>query len=158
MRRRIVTAGAAVWTALAACSGAPTPAGTAPAPEQTIDQIVFAPVLAIDLPKYTRTRSGAYYLDIVTGTGTRAAIDRGATLRYAVFLPTGVPVEVQKEPVTVKIGPDVIRGWRETIPGMRAGGVRRLILPPELAYGRAPYGKIPGNSTLVFEIELLSVQ
>ena len=52
----------------------------------------------------------------------------------------------------------VIRGWDTGVVGMRVGGQRRLTIPPELAYGSGGRGPIPGNATLVFDIELLSVQ
>jgi FKBP-type peptidyl-prolyl cis-trans isomerase len=54
----------------------------------------------------------------------------------------------------------VIRGWDQGVPGMRVGGQRRLVLPPELAYGAggAGGGVIPPNATLVFDITLNSVQ
>jgi FKBP-type peptidyl-prolyl cis-trans isomerase FkpA len=53
----------------------------------------------------------------------------------------------------------VIKGWEQGVPGMRVGGQRRLIIPPELAYGTAGSGlNIPPNATLVFDITLLAVQ
>jgi FKBP-type peptidyl-prolyl cis-trans isomerase len=52
----------------------------------------------------------------------------------------------------------LIKGWQEGIPGMKPGGVRRLKIPAELAYGAKARGKIPANSTLVFEIELFEAK
>lgn len=162
--RRFVTTGAAACAALVAC-GAPKPAATTAAPLQApaaptpvIEGITFAPGLAIDLPKFTKTKSGAYYRDILPGTGATAGTERTVTVRYVAYLPNGLAVETQATPTTFVIGPDLVRGLREGIPGMRVGGMRTLILPAALAYGREQYGAVPPNSTLVFEIELLRVR
>ena len=52
----------------------------------------------------------------------------------------------------------VIRGWDQGVAGMRVGGQRRLVIPPELAYGSSGRGTIPPNATLVFDITLNSVR
>ena len=66
---------------------------------------------------------------------------------------------VGRAPFVFTVGAgQVIRGWDQGVPGMRIGGQRRLVIPAELAYGSRGSGPIPPNATLVFEIELLSVQ
>ena len=54
---------------------------------------------------------------------------------------------------------NLIAGWRQGIPGMRVGGLRRLVIPPELAYGSSTPDptRIPANATLLFEVELISL-
>jgi FKBP-type peptidyl-prolyl cis-trans isomerase FkpA len=53
---------------------------------------------------------------------------------------------------------NVIRGWDQGLVGMKVGGLRRLVIPPSLAYGGARQGPIPPNTALVFEVELLEVK
>ena len=155
--RRAAMAGAAtLWIAAAGCAskGGPAPAASPAA----VDSTTFAPDLAVDLKQFTRMTSGMYFLDAVKGTGVVAAEGRKATFRYAAFLPNGTLVESQRQPIEAEIGEAMIKGLRFGIAGMRAGGQRRLVVPPSLAYGRTQYERIPPNSILVFDIELLSVR
>ena len=65
---------------------------------------------------------------------------------------------IDGKPISFKLGGErVPKGWNLGIPGMKVGGKRTLIIPPELAYGNRGRGPIPPNATLIYEIELLNV-
>src|SRR5690348_2373724 len=99
-RQCMTSIGAALCAALIACGGA-SPPSTAPAPAS--ETIVFAPSLGIDLATFTKTKSGAWYRDVVRGTGAVAALDRTLTMKYVVSLPSGSVVETQAAPVELKL-------------------------------------------------------
>lgn len=62
------------------------------------------------------------------------------------------------EPVTFPLN-GVIQGWTQGVPGMKVGGIRRLVIPAEMAYGaNSPSPNIPANSDLVFDIELVAIE
>jgi FKBP-type peptidyl-prolyl cis-trans isomerase FkpA len=157
LARRAAMAGAvALAVAGAACSASK---GAPPAPSPAVvDTTTFAPDLAVDLRQFTRLSSGMYYLDTKKGTGPVAADGRKATIRYAAYLPSGALVDGQNQPMEVEIGESLIKGLRFGLAGMKAGGQRRLVMPPSLAYGRQQYGRIPPNSILVFDVDLVSVR
>jgi FKBP-type peptidyl-prolyl cis-trans isomerase len=83
------------------------------------------------------------------------------TVHYKGWLDNGTVFDSSRsrnEPFSFKLGGgDVIKGWDEGVVGMRVGGVRELTVPPSLGYGEQDMGKIPPNSTLHFEVELLEV-
>ena len=104
--------------------------------------------------------------ELRAGTGTEAAVGGLLTVNYTGWLydlsktdQKGLVFDTSlgKAPFTFTLGSgQVIRGWEVGVPGMRVGGVRRLVIPPSMAYGDQRAGSIPPNTTLVFEIELLS--
>ena len=143
--------------ALAACGGSGTAPSSTPAPA-SLDSTTFAPDLAVDLKAFTRLPSGMYIFDAVKGNGVVAAEGRKVTFRYSAYLPDGSLVESQSQPIEAEMNEGMIKGLRFGMSGMRAGGQRRLVVPPPLAYGRSQVGKVPPNSTLVFDIELISVR
>ncbi len=105
--------------------------------------------------------------DLVVGNGTEARAGRGATVHYTLWLydaskPEGKGSQIQTsvggQPFSFILGyGQVIAGWDIGVEGMRTGGTRRLVIPPEYAYGAGGSAQIPGNATLVFEIQLIGV-
>lgn len=103
--------------------------------------------------------------DLVIGTGATAATGNRVTVIYTGWLydtskTQGKGNQFDSNTITFTLGAgQVIRGWDQGVPGMRVGGQRRLIIPPELAYGnQSPSSSIPANATLVFDITLTGVQ
>lgn len=109
------------------------------------------------------TRSGLRYLDLQPGTGAEAREGKTVDVLYTGWLEDGTQFDASQDatrPFTFRIGIDeVIRGWHEGIAGMKVGGRRRLVIPPDLGYGKqGAGGVVPPNATLVFEVELLDVR
>lgn len=108
--------------------------------------------------------------DIVKGTGEGISQGQVAVVHYTgwLFDPTAPEQKGTKfdssrdrgEPFKFAIGAgQVIRGWDEGVQGMQPGGQRRLVIPPDLAYGdRGAGGVIPPGATLVFDVELLAIE
>jgi peptidylprolyl isomerase len=108
------------------------------------------------------TASGLKYEDVVVGTGETAEPGTVVSAHYTGSFPDGnvfdssVP---RGEPFEFTLGTgQVIKGWDEGIQGMKAGGKRKLVVPPELGYGPSGIGPIPPNATLHFDVELLGVR
>jgi FKBP-type peptidyl-prolyl cis-trans isomerase FkpA len=100
--------------------------------------------------------------DLVEGTGAEAKSGDTVSVNYVGTLQDGTKFDSsydRNQPFETQIGVGgVIKGWDLGIPGMKVGGKRRLTIPPELGYGPQANGKIPANSTLIFEVELLDVK
>jgi FKBP-type peptidyl-prolyl cis-trans isomerase FkpA len=107
------------------------------------------------------TGSGLKYEDLKVGEGAAAKKGDTVTVHYTGTLKDGTKFDSsldRKEPFSFELGAgEVIKGWDEGVAGMKVGGKRKLIIPPELAYGNKARGKIPANSELTFEVELLKV-
>lgn len=103
--------------------------------------------------------------DLVVGTGATAAAGNRVTVGYTGWLydsaqPEGKGKQFESNPsFSFVLGTGaVIKGWDQGVVGMRVGGRRRLVIPPELAYGSAGAGSaIPPNATILFDITLISV-
>jgi FKBP-type peptidyl-prolyl cis-trans isomerase FkpA len=104
--------------------------------------------------------------DLVVGTGAAANAGQAVTVTYTGWLYSNTAAENKGDqfdasttPVRFQLGAGVIAGWSQGIPGMRVGGTRRLVIPPELAYGSTSpdLSRIPRNATLLFDVTLVSV-
>lgn len=123
----------------------------------------YAPSLEVDLDRMTRTPSGLHVEDVQEGAGPPVQPGDDIVVHYTGWLVDGTRFDSSRDndsPFTLAIGTgEVIPGWDEGIPGMRVGGVRRLVIPPSLAYGNeGAGGVIPPGATLVFEVELLEIR
>ena len=110
-----------------------------------------------------KTASGLRYIDLVKGTGASPQLGQNVTVNYTGTLADGTKFDSsydRGQPYTTRLSPDaVIQGWVEGVATMRVGGKRKLIIPPELAYGAKGHPPdIPPNATITFEIELLRAQ
>ncbi len=102
--------------------------------------------------------------DITVGSGAEATAGKTVTVHYV-----GVSWSTKQEfdaswnggqPFSFTIGQGrVIKGWDQGVPGMKEGGRRRLVIPPDLGYGTTGSGRRIGpNETLVFVVDLIKVQ
>lgn len=101
--------------------------------------------------------------DVKKGSGAEAVDGKKVTVHYTGTLENGTKFDSSRDrgsPFPFVLGSGmVIAGWEQGVKGMKVGGVRKLVIPPNLAYGnRSVGGVIPPNSTLLFEIELLKVE
>jgi len=117
-------------------------------------------------PKMSELPSGLKYTDNTVGTGATATTGKKVTVHYTGWLynngTKGKKFDSsldRGDPFSFGLGAQqVIKGWDEGVAGMKVGGKRTLIIPPELGYGaRGAGGVIPPNATLMFDVELLKV-
>jgi peptidylprolyl isomerase len=109
------------------------------------------------------TASGLQYVDTKVGTGASPQKGQTAVVHYTGWLLDGKKFDSSKDrgqPFSFAVGRgEVIKGWDEGVATMKVGGVRNLVIPPDLAYGaRGAGGVIPPNATLKFEVELLEIR
>lgn len=182
MRARVRPAALALCAlaALAACGrgdpkeGAPNPAAAAPnaaapgaglRPPENPDPTAntYAPALGVDLKQFRKTASGLYIRDDKVGRGAEAKAGTPVRVHYAGYLTDGKKFDASRDhgpPFQFTPGENqVIKAWDEGIPGMRVGGLRTLVVPPDIGYGAlGAEPDIPANAVLVFKVELLAVR
>ncbi len=108
------------------------------------------------------TDSGLQYIEILAGTGPIVQAGDSVEVHYTGTLEDGTKFDSSLDrgeplPFTVGMG-QMIAGFDEGVALMKEGGKAELIIPPEIGYGAQDKGTIPPNSTLIFEVELLSIE
>jgi len=113
--------------------------------------------------KEKETMSGELIIeDLVVGDGAEAEKNSIVTVNYTGLLTDGTKFDSSLNPgrtpfrFTLGAG-QVISGWDQGVLGMKVGGKRKLTIPPSMGYGNQDMGVIPPNSTLIFEVDLLTV-
>ena len=163
---------AALAAFLTACGGgdsAPEPAAdsdtTALAPAEPPPAAIattYAPELEVDLTAMEETESGLRYAILSEGSGEVVEPGDTAVVHYTGWLPDGTQFDSSRdrgEPFPFPVGAGrVIAGWDEGVAGMAVGERRKLVIPPDLAYGPMGQGPIPPNATLVFDVELVEAR
>lgn len=160
----------ATSTAAAPSPTAAQTAGTqAAAPGTCADEAALVPDSIPGVPSVpagasvVKTASGLQYIDIKPGTGAVAQKGQTATVDYTGWLLDGKMFDASKNhggtfsfPLG---GGQVIKGWDEGVANMKVGGQRRLIVPPNLAYGpKGGGGVIPPCATLIFDVTLMGTK
>src|SRR5499426_2212200 len=113
--------------------------------------------------KEVTTSSGLQYIELKVGAGATAQAGQTVSVHYSGWLENGKKFDSsvdRGQPFSFPLGTGrVIKGWDEGVKGMKVGGKRKLTIPSMLGYGaQGAGGAIPPNSTLIFDIELLSVR
>ncbi len=129
----------------------------------------FAALAAAMLLAGPAGAAGLTKTDTVVGKGKEAVAGKTVSVNYTGWLHDPAAKDkrgkqfdssIGRGPFSFPLGAGrVIKGWEEGVAGMKVGGKRTLVIPPELAYGpRGAGGVIPPNATLVFDVELLDVK
>ncbi len=157
---------------LAACGGAaasPTSTPSVSVPPTSVPATQAAPATraaqTADDPNTIKTASGLKYLDLVVGSGATPASTDWVTIQFTGTLQDGTIFGSTRQhggPADIPLGgiAKEIPGWAEGLSTMKVGGTRKLIIPPELAYGSQGTGSgaIPPNATLIFMIDLIDTK
>lgn len=131
-------------------------------PEEAVlpELVDYHPDLMITISEMKLHPSGVLWEDDVIGVGDSLDVDMTAVVHYTGWFPNGTEFDSSRgsNPFSFRVGAgEVIDAWDVGVIGMRIGGKRKLVVPPDMGYGADGFSIIPGNVILVFEIELLEI-
>ena len=126
-------------------------------PYTQIETTSFSSSLSVDLAQMTEILDGLYVQDLVVGAGEEAQVGSLVRVSYEGWLVDGTRFDGGENFQFVVGAAQVILGWDRGVEGMLVGGTRKLVIAPQLAYGLCSIGPIPGNSILVFDVQLTDV-
>jgi FKBP-type peptidyl-prolyl cis-trans isomerase FkpA len=155
------SAALSVLMAFAAAMGAGCANDPGPGPPSDPATESFAASLGVDLAQMRRISDQLYQQDLVVGSGAEAMTEKIVGVIYTGWLVNGDEFfsNAGGSPIEFMLGSEsVIEGLNQGMIGMKVGGTRRLVIGSALGYGSQDYGKVPGRSTLVIEVQLTVVK
>ena len=118
----------------------------------------FAPALGVDLATMERTELGDFRKDLVVGTGSHLTTLATVQMHYSAYLANGTLIDqVIDQPFSLDLNARATVGLADGMLGMFVGGQRLIVVPSELGLGACENGPVPGNSTIVYKVELLAI-
>jgi FKBP-type peptidyl-prolyl cis-trans isomerase FkpA len=126
-----------------------------PATEQFASSLV---TLGVNLDSMQKTQIGDYTRDLLVGTGQQLVSLDSVTIHYSAYLKDGTLIDqFQNTPFTVDLRGQSTIGLADGMLGMSIGGKRLIVVPSQYGLGACPNGPVPGNSTIIYNVELLSI-
>lgn len=151
------------FVAMTGCSTADETTPSTPTDAEQPAADVPAPAVAPEFPGKTKDVTKLEIEDVTEGDGAEAVAGKSVTVNYTGWLTDGTKFDSSLDsgqPFVFPLGAgQVIAGWDEGVAGMKVGGTRILVIPPDKGYGeQGAGGVIPPNATLVFQVDLLGVE
>ena len=118
----------------------------------------FAASLGVNLDSMFKTTIGDYTRDLVVGTGQLLDSLQTVQIHYTAYLVDGTLIDqVIDQPFPIDLSTTATIGLADGMLGMNVGGTRLIVAPSALALGACPNGPVPGNSTIVYKVDLLQI-
>jgi FKBP-type peptidyl-prolyl cis-trans isomerase FkpA len=125
--------------------------------QKTIDDQIISNYLTKNKLTATKTSSGLYYIITQQGNGKRVSANSSLYVKYKGYLSDSTVFDENSVGTSISLS-NVIIGWKEGLTYFNVGGKGKLFIPSHLAYGKNVNGKVPANSVLFFDIEVLEIQ